>query len=682
MQKWNGSLLRKFDDAIDGNASVGTTIVVRNTVGNTIAVIYDVDDTNSVQKNNPFVTDDFGRYSFFAPNGKYTIEFGDGSDDIEIVLVDNLNHNDLEGRNPSDGTSHNANDIARGAGTVDSAIAALEDSKMVTTLAEPINGLRPFAMNAIVKTSDTEYLHYTHLGGKTWQVGLLQNSGLDTEGRITPFGWNQTVVEDMSESLVYGDAGVTQSGTWTDLSTVNATPYYGHRAAQSTVVGDYIEISFSNTTDGASLSLIYNSRIEGNIVDVTIDGATTLLNESTTVDTYSATSLYRQTKLLASNLPAKATPYVIRFTLTASKNPSASTAFNIFGFNGLNLSGGSFGMPWNAGVRPKPFKASTPVIIYEEVIGKDGAVYVCTVAGTTGTSAPSHASGSASNGTATFLRLQQSSFILNVENSDKIQAQGSQLEYAYEFKKSGDPTFQDVGGNLHGNEYLTSGVKIYADGESRPITTGKFIIGSGIQFVQNIKAYYGTSPSHVGLADTVLVHSLTAGKVIVSHEHKFLLDGNFGYFYSAMWPQLAYNAVSFKKVFDTMNTPQFGDAVLTTYAGISNPIVGNTNDLQMTSVGEIYRPLGAAGVPSTGDGKFKILTRLKVTPASVNNYQYSTGKAGIATNLSGTTAMTGYSSWAIKKYFSRSNTGTPEPILTGDVVRCEAEYSINLIRKY
>jgi hypothetical protein len=95
MQKWNGTLLRKFDDVVDGNASVGTTIVVRNTVGNTIAVVYDVDDTNSVQKNNPFVTDDFGRYSFFAPNGKYTIEFGDGSDSIEIVLVDNIVHGGL-----------------------------------------------------------------------------------------------------------------------------------------------------------------------------------------------------------------------------------------------------------------------------------------------------------------------------------------------------------------------------------------------------------------------------------------------------------------------------------------------------------------------------------------------------------------------------------------------------------
>jgi hypothetical protein len=103
MQKWNGTLLRKFDDVVDGNASTGTPVVVRNTTGNTIAIVYDVDDINSVQKNNPFVTDDFGRYSFYAPNGKYTIEFGDGSDSIDITLVDNITHGGLLGVNSTGG---------------------------------------------------------------------------------------------------------------------------------------------------------------------------------------------------------------------------------------------------------------------------------------------------------------------------------------------------------------------------------------------------------------------------------------------------------------------------------------------------------------------------------------------------------------------------------------------------
>lgn len=109
MQKYNGALLRKFDDPVQGNASVGTSVVVRKKSDNSIAPIYSVDDINSIQKPNPFTTDAFGRYSFFAPNGKYILQFGDGSDEIEISMADNLDHNELLNRNA--GGAHDATAI-------------------------------------------------------------------------------------------------------------------------------------------------------------------------------------------------------------------------------------------------------------------------------------------------------------------------------------------------------------------------------------------------------------------------------------------------------------------------------------------------------------------------------------------------------------------------------------------
>lgn len=109
MQKYNGTLLRKFDDPVQGNASVGTSVVVRKKSDNSIAPIYSVDDVNSIQKPNPFTTDAFGRYSFFAPNGKYIIQFGDGSDEIEISMVDNLDHNSLANRDSAG--AHDASSV-------------------------------------------------------------------------------------------------------------------------------------------------------------------------------------------------------------------------------------------------------------------------------------------------------------------------------------------------------------------------------------------------------------------------------------------------------------------------------------------------------------------------------------------------------------------------------------------
>ena len=545
---------------------------------------------------------------------------------------------------------------------------------------EPIRGISPKKESAIVRVSPEEYLAYMHLGGDTWQTMTFSNSGLDGTGKTTPFNWTSTTIEDKSEAIVYGDSATTVTGVWTDLSTVNAMPYYGHRSAQTTSVGDYIEFTVDGT-EGTDLTLMYNARAEGNIVDILIDGATTLVNESTTVDTYNATTEYRQTALIATNLPGKATPYVVRVTLSASKNPSASTAFNVCGINALILTGERVGEPWKDGVRPKPFIATVPIAVYEEVVGVGGNIYVCTVAGNTGSTPPSHASGSAANGTSTLLRLQQSAFLVNVDYADTIHSKGSQLEYAYEFRKTGDITYQDVGGNLHGNEFLQSGLEVYSGGVPRDITTGRFITGHNLQIKQAIRAYYGTDLVNEPLADTSLVHSLHNGKVVVSHESEYLLAGNFGYHYPAMLPLTAYNAVSFKKVFDRMYTSLGGEQLLEDYASVSNPIVGNSNDLQMNAIGEIYRPVGATGVPVDGSGVYKIATNLRVTNFSVSDYEYSTAKAGMATNLSGAADMSGYSSWAIKKYFTRSNTTNPEPVTVGKVVRSEAEYSVNLIRR-
>ena len=546
---------------------------------------------------------------------------------------------------------------------------------------EPVRGISPKKESAIVRVSPDEYLAYMHLGGETWQTMTFSNNGLDGTGKITPFNWTSTTIEDKSEALVFGDSGVSVTGSWTDLSTVNAAPYYGHRAAQTTTIGDYIEFTVEGA-GGTNLTLMYNSRIEGNIVDVLIDGSTALVNENTTVDTYSPTTEYRNTALIATNLPAKTTPYIVRVTLSASKNASASTAFNICGINALILSGELVGEPWKPSVRPTPFISTAPIAVYEEVVGVGGNIYVCTVAGNTGSTPPSHASGSEANGTAILLRLQQTSFSTNEDYVDTIHSKGSQLEYAYEFKKSGDATYQDVGGNLHGNEFLQKGLEIFSGGVPRDIITGRFITGHNLQIKQTIRAYYGTDLVNEPLADTSLVHSLHDGKVVVSHESEYLMAGNFGYHYPAMLPLTAYNAVSFKKVFDKMYTSLGGEQVLEDYSGISNPIVGKSNDLQMSAIGEIYRPVGAAGVPVDGSGVYKIATNLRVTNFSVNDYKYSsTVKAGMATNLSGATAMSGYSSWAIKKYFARSNIATPEPVTVGKVIRSEAEYSVNLVRR-
>lgn len=552
------------------------------------------------------------------------------------------------------------------------------------SLTPPIfSGLTPSRKSSLLKISDEQYRSYLHLGGRTWQVSDFANSGLDAAGNITPFGWNQTMIQDFAESIIWGDTEVTSgAGTWTDLSTSDPNPYLGHRAAQATTVGAFVEVSLQVDSGEADITLNFTGRNNGNIINVTIDGSTILVNEATTVDTYTPADLtHRQTKLVASGLPARVSPYLVRFTMSAAKNPS-SLAGDRFIFSGLTIDGDSFGNPWSPNVRPKAWMPTTPYDEYQEVIGGGGRFYVCTVAGTSGTTIPSHTSGSATDGTVTWLLIARSAFITDSNRTDTLQFPGSQLEYAYEFRPTSSDPYQDVGGNLHGNEYLTSALTVSTDGLVKTLQNGSYAVGYQLVINQKIRAYYGiVTAAPIDICDTPLTHSIGGGKIVVSYEMKMLSGGNFGYFYSAMWPVVYFNGVTAKLVCPQMELAQTGRVDLIDYAGVVNPFVGATTDLQMRAVGEIYRPIGSGGVPSTGDGEYHCIMSLTASNYGVGDYEYGTRLASIAPNLSGAVAPSGFSSWVGKMYFARSNTDKPEPVVVGQIIRADNEYKVSLFSK-
>jgi hypothetical protein len=78
MKKYEGYIQRQFDSQQFGNPDVGQTVTVREFIGNNfqgdIATIFVDNGTNPMP--NPFSADDKGRFSFYAANGRYTLEFG------------------------------------------------------------------------------------------------------------------------------------------------------------------------------------------------------------------------------------------------------------------------------------------------------------------------------------------------------------------------------------------------------------------------------------------------------------------------------------------------------------------------------------------------------------------------------------------------------------------------------
>ena len=88
MEKYNGSLIRKFPGNVSGNAYVGASITVYIAGTSGKAILYAANDVSGAQLANPLTSDDNGNYSFYAANGRYRLEFGTGQPDLEILLLD------------------------------------------------------------------------------------------------------------------------------------------------------------------------------------------------------------------------------------------------------------------------------------------------------------------------------------------------------------------------------------------------------------------------------------------------------------------------------------------------------------------------------------------------------------------------------------------------------------------
>jgi hypothetical protein len=87
MQKYDGQLLRKFQDRTSGIAYEGISIEVRNAQTNNLALLYN--DADGVSpKANPLTSDENGYYSFYAADGRYKIIPATGSPQLDIQLQD------------------------------------------------------------------------------------------------------------------------------------------------------------------------------------------------------------------------------------------------------------------------------------------------------------------------------------------------------------------------------------------------------------------------------------------------------------------------------------------------------------------------------------------------------------------------------------------------------------------
>ena len=507
------------------------------------------------------------------------------------------------------------------------------------------------------KLNTNEAVIYKSLGGIDWHKINLKNSTT-----------NNSPLKIVSQKAfkIYGyilpDEAV-QTGTWIAANSNDSSAYVGHKSLY--IFSANNKLTFTKTF-GGKLELIYVKSVDCGIMQVKIDGVSVA-----TIDTYSSTSnQFKQVITLSEYLDYGS--HTIEIINTGTKNASSSNT-RVW-FNALKITDSNIN-PTSNFIKVKEWKAGESVLQYEERIGANSKIYLATTTGTTGTVLPSHVSGTVSDGGVNWLVLSSSSFI---SNEFYVQLEGSELEYAYEAKPDGEVNRQDIGGNLHGNEELLSS-KLIIDNEIKDfstLTNNAFYLGKNICLQQNIKQYYGTPSSNYEIANVTTNHLFNNQCINFYADFEFKVKTQVGYFYNAMYPFVAFEGATARKVALDYATPsnQFN---LINYSETIGIQTNNTKDFIAWVNGNAYVPSGVAGVPSTSLGAGKFLIALKSDSKSLKDYEYSNINLGIVPNLNNG-KYSSYSSWVGKIYFQMASLESPYVFQIGEKYNINNRYYLKL----
>ena len=532
----------------------------------------------------------------------------------------------------------------------------------------------------LTKRTDHDYSVWQPLGGRYWAEYQIARSG----GGV-PFNWQQTWLRQILGIIGARDVGThTYTGGWatdtgsTALTASDAITYIGGRAQQSLTVGDYVDISY---TGGGDLFVIFTGRTSGKYINVLLNSAQKYLilpddAGSKYFDSYTAVDLsHRQIVQIASGVPNGT--HTIRLTVSASQNPAWVTGGGSrYVHNALAFSSQEVG-PWTPETDAKEW-ATGQVILNRQVRKWLGRYYYATADGTTGATAPTHTTGTVSDGGVSWTYRADSGYVLP---SHRLQGAGSQAEYAYEIKPSGATTKEDVGGLLHGNEVQTA-IDWRVGLNSVTLQNFGWAVGDSVAMREAIDVTHSEiGGGSTAINKTVLSRSFGKDGVAVRHSHTLQMAADIGYFYNAMWPLLHYDAIGYKFGVTDVWSPGDGSRSPADWYGVANPFVGRTTDYVIEARGPAFTPDGAAGVPSALPAPLRFRASLQISPDSVDGYLQPGGRlfAAKAMNTSGGTyGSGGYSSGVVKLYFERNSTNTPQPYASGAVINCQALYTITL----
>jgi hypothetical protein len=475
---------------------------------------------------------------------------------------------------------------------------------------------------------------WTQINGSLF---IQQRFDLETDA-TDRISWRRTCLCDLKK--VYPVRELTFSGSWSQLTTHGsgvAGKYVGDRGAQTASTNSYAEVAVSRA-GGKSYDvwIAYTKRTSGALARVSIDGVDVL-----TFSTVGAVDLTRRQWIKAAE------------GLTGNHTVRVTQAGSAGGANLLLEAIAISGDIEDDKILPPMWQTGTAYAQGDEV--QNAGVYYCaTAAGTSGANAPTHTSGTASDGAVTWSASIFTSYLDQV-----VVDYASEREYAATADIGG--TDNELGGQTHGNDASVSrswevdGVSWDDEGAYGAITVGAEAV------LTEQSTWQHASDATMATADLVLTFTPGQTHIAASVEITTASVG-LGYLYTGMMPAVRWDGIWQRDIFTRFISDRGHSIVLDAYAGASNP------SLDLNGA----RAIGVLGTINGGSENIRLGYGVRVGASDL------LAQTTLSPNVNSRPSASGGTDWQLKGYFNRATNANPETFENTDVLTFEATHAFRL----
>lgn len=478
----------------------------------------------------------------------------------------------------------------------------------------------------VLERLSNSYQIYRKCGDGVWEKIQMKTNTVGNPLRVGEI-W---LIKPSAYAVPYVDSNVILTAGWAAQRSGGADMFVGGVEAYSNTMGDKSSKSITLNATG-SIGIVVRTSTNTGKLKVKINGGTSLIslqskdiNGDVVIDTYSATQTYKVHIPLASALPPGT--YDIEVEVLGEKNP-LSIAHRI-NLNGFYFQADGISDPLSDLTHAPLWATSTTVVTNEHRYWL-GNEYSAVAGGTTGTTPPTHTTGTVSDGSVSWLWIRSS----YGGDSQMIRQDTSESEFAGVQENISTGVTGEWGGDIHGGEQLDS-LEIVADSTVVNPSVGDVIRCSMVSFKQNTTGL-DTTASNEPMLSIVQRHDFTSYGVNYEYTQTALKQLKIISFYQWMHTVYHYDQLSRRFLFDYVHTPRRGRYKIADSYGNSAVQFGLESSKEMMATGTAFKTVGTSGNPSKTGGTHRVIFKLSTTDEAMGFYKKTTAGAYVQVNPSG-----------------------------------------------